>query len=102
MLMVTGCPGPAKKPSPPVTPPVAPPKEGGEFWNYKLFFPDQPPHLWEADVVHGQVDPKTGTTYMHKLTCRMYRQGQVMMRATTNEGKVVRQGKIAASRCSAM
>ena len=100
LSMVTGCPGSGKKRAHPVAPPMssvpdAPKPAYAEYTDYRLSFPDQPPHVWEADVSRGQVDEKTGTSLMHKLTCRMYRQGHEVMQATADEGKAEKQGKIA-------
>lgn len=97
--MVTGCPGPGKKPAPAASPvaPVNTPRKAAsaEYKDYRLSFPDQPPHVWEADVSRGEVDEQTGVSLMHKLTCRMYRHGQEIMQATADEGKAEKQGKIA-------
>jgi len=99
-LLAAGCAGPVKKAVHPAVPPIAPATiaskaASAEYTDYRLSFPDIPPHVWEADVSRGQVDEKTGVSLMHKLTCRMYRHGHEVLHATADEGKAEKLGTIA-------
>jgi len=100
-LLVAGCPGGARKRAHPASADrsdVKPQTNDAakiNYKHYKFVFPDQGPPAWVAQIDSGEGDNKTGVYNFHTVDLTMYKQGQVVLKAKSDEGKAVVEGKVA-------